>query len=85
MPDYANGKAYLTTHRVIYVDSTKPQTHSVSLDLKLVKAREYFVCLLPCYIDSECGLSLITFSYYLYIEHYTVLLAHAFSSQDTIR
>ncbi|CAG8485794.1 3314_t:CDS:2 [Paraglomus occultum] len=41
-PDYTNGKAYLTTHRIIYVDSTKPQTHSVSLDLKLVKAREHF-------------------------------------------
>ncbi|CAG8437186.1 10666_t:CDS:10 [Ambispora gerdemannii] len=42
VPEYSNGKAYLTTHRVIYIDSEHPQTHSLALDLSLVKAREYF-------------------------------------------
>ncbi|CAG8607836.1 13163_t:CDS:2 [Ambispora leptoticha] len=42
VPEYSNGKAYLTTHRAIYIDSEQPQTHSLALDLSLVKAREYF-------------------------------------------
>ncbi|KAG9302381.1 hypothetical protein G9A89_011431 [Geosiphon pyriformis] len=42
LAEYANGKVYLTTHRVIYVDSEQPQTKSLALNLQLVKGREFF-------------------------------------------
>ncbi|CAG8593564.1 5710_t:CDS:2 [Ambispora leptoticha] len=38
---YGNGKLYLTSHRIIYVDSKQPGNHSIALDLKLVRGLEY--------------------------------------------
>ncbi|CAG8614898.1 2886_t:CDS:10, partial [Acaulospora morrowiae] len=40
--EYANGVAYLTTHRVVYVDSRNPTTHSHAAELRLIKGREFY-------------------------------------------
>lgn len=39
---YQNGRIYLTTHRLCYVDETLPQTNSVALRLSWVKSTEYY-------------------------------------------
>lgn len=38
---YQNGRVYLTTHRLCYVDEALPQTNSVSLHLSSIKKAEY--------------------------------------------
>ncbi|CAG8535339.1 6994_t:CDS:2 [Ambispora gerdemannii] len=43
---YGNGKIYLTSHRIIYVDSKQPNNNSVALDLKHIKGLEYMTGLL---------------------------------------
>lgn len=42
LKDYENGHAYLTTHRVCYVDNADPRRFSVSLDLKDVDHVDFY-------------------------------------------
>lgn len=46
LPEHQNGQAYLTSHRVCYVDNNDPRKHSVGLDLKDVERVEFYVRLL---------------------------------------
>lgn len=41
---HQNGHAYLTSHRVCYVDNDEPRKHSVAVDLKEVDRYEFYVC-----------------------------------------
>ncbi|CEJ55349.1 Putative Vacuolar protein sorting protein [Penicillium brasilianum] len=41
IPDYQNGHAYLTSHRVCYVAAEEPRKFSVGIDLKEVDRAEY--------------------------------------------
>jgi len=43
IPQYQNGQAYLTSHRVCYVDHNEPRTSSVALFLKDVEKPEFYV------------------------------------------
>uniref|UniRef100_A0A060T3W0 Vacuolar protein-sorting-associated protein 36 n=1 Tax=Blastobotrys adeninivorans TaxID=409370 RepID=A0A060T3W0_BLAAD len=38
---YQDGRVYLTTHRLCYVDSSEPATHSIALKLCLIKGIDY--------------------------------------------
>ena len=40
---YMCGKVYLTSHRIIYVDSEKPNTNSIGVEIRLLKGREFYV------------------------------------------
>ncbi|KAM0718695.1 hypothetical protein Q7P37_005766 [Cladosporium fusiforme] len=42
IPNYQNGQAYLTSHRVCYVDNDEPRKFSVALDLKQVDRTEAY-------------------------------------------
>ncbi|KIW05824.1 uncharacterized protein PV09_03030 [Verruconis gallopava] len=42
IPQYQNGRAYLTSHRICYVDNNEPRKYSVSVDLKDVDTVEYY-------------------------------------------
>ncbi|KAI5200993.1 Vps36-domain-containing protein [Aureobasidium subglaciale] len=42
IPNYQNGHAYLTSHRVCYVDNQEPRTYSISIDLKDVDRPEFY-------------------------------------------
>jgi len=48
--EYQNGHAYLTSHRICYVDNTDSRTRSVFLELKQVDRAEIHVCNLVMYI-----------------------------------
>ncbi|EEP77802.1 conserved hypothetical protein [Uncinocarpus reesii 1704] len=41
IPDYQNGHAYLTSHRICYVGASEPRKYSVAIDLKEVDRVEY--------------------------------------------
>ncbi|EPS30751.1 hypothetical protein POX_b02246 [Penicillium oxalicum] len=41
IPDFQNGHAYLTSHRVCYVSAEEPRKHSVGIELKEVDRVEY--------------------------------------------
>ncbi|PGG99251.1 hypothetical protein AJ79_08614 [Helicocarpus griseus UAMH5409] len=41
IPNYQSGHAYLTSHRICYVDDDKPRKYSVALELKFVDRVEY--------------------------------------------
>jgi hypothetical protein len=43
IPNYQNGHAYLTSHRICYVATEDPRQHSVAIDLKDVDRAEYQV------------------------------------------
>lgn len=43
IPDYQNGHAYLTSHRVCYVAADEPRKFSASIDLKEIDRAEYQV------------------------------------------
>ncbi len=43
IPDHQNGHAYLTSHRVCYVDNDVPRKNSVAIDLKEVDRYEFYV------------------------------------------
>ncbi|KAK5699598.1 Vacuolar protein-sorting-associated protein 36 [Elasticomyces elasticus] len=42
IPNYQNGHAYLTSHRVCYVDNEDPRKYSVAVDLKDVDRPEFY-------------------------------------------
>ncbi|KAL5119183.1 Vacuolar protein-sorting-associated protein 36 [Pleosporales sp. CAS-2024a] len=42
MPQYQHGQAYLTSHRVCYVDHAEPRQHSVAVFLKEVDKTEFY-------------------------------------------
>lgn len=42
IPNYQNGQAYLTSHRVCYVDNDEPRKYSVAVDLKQVDRTEAY-------------------------------------------
>ncbi|CAI2163835.1 10832_t:CDS:10 [Funneliformis geosporum] len=39
---YMNGKVYLTSHRIIYVDSEQPNTNSIGVEIRFIKGREFY-------------------------------------------
>ncbi|EER28389.1 Vacuolar protein sorting 36 containing protein [Coccidioides posadasii C735 delta SOWgp] len=41
IPNYQNGHAYLTSHRICYVGASEPRKYSVAVDLKEVERVEY--------------------------------------------
>ena len=43
IPDYQDGHAYLTSHRVCYVDTKEPRKFSVAIDLRDVDRVDYQV------------------------------------------
>jgi len=43
IPDYQNGHAYLTSHRVCYVAAEEPRKFSLGIDLKEIDRAEYQV------------------------------------------
>ena len=43
IPNYQNGHAYLTSHRVCYVAVDEPRKYSVGIDLKDIDRTEYQV------------------------------------------
>lgn len=43
IPDYQNGHAYLTSHRVCYIAVEEPRKFSVGIDLKEIDRAEYQV------------------------------------------
>lgn len=59
IPQHQNGHAYLTSHRVCYVDNDDPRKHSVAIDLKDVDRYEFYVCDLltfrKCFTDFKIG------------------------------
>ena len=44
---HQNGHAYLTSHRICYVDNAEPRQYSVAIDLRDVERPEFYVSLLP--------------------------------------
>ncbi|KAL1585121.1 hypothetical protein WHR41_06527 [Cladosporium halotolerans] len=42
IPNYQNGHAYLTSHRVCYVDNDEPRKYSVAVDLKQIDRTEFY-------------------------------------------
>ncbi|CAK1364014.1 Vacuolar protein-sorting-associated protein 36 [Cercospora beticola] len=42
IPNHQNGHAYLTSHRVCYVDNTEPRKYSVAVDLKEIDRPEFY-------------------------------------------
>jgi len=42
IPNYQNGHAYLTSHRVCYVDNQEPRKFSIAIDLKDVERPEFY-------------------------------------------
>ncbi|KAK4544102.1 hypothetical protein LTR36_004600 [Oleoguttula mirabilis] len=42
IPNYQNGHAYLTSHRVCYVDNVEPRKYSVAVDLKEIERTEFY-------------------------------------------
>lgn len=46
VPNYQNGHAYLTSHRVCYVAVDEPRKYSVAIDLKEIDRADYQVWLM---------------------------------------
>lgn len=42
IPSYQNGHAYLTSHRVCYIDKDEPRKYSVAIDLKEIERTEFY-------------------------------------------
>ncbi|KAK5119553.1 hypothetical protein LTR85_007381 [Meristemomyces frigidus] len=42
IPNYQNGHAYLTSHRVCYVDNVEPRKYAVAVDLKEIERTEFY-------------------------------------------
>ncbi|KAJ8606302.1 hypothetical protein MRB53_041053 [Persea americana] len=42
IPNYQNGHAYLTSHRVCYVDNGDPRKYSVAINLKEIERSEFY-------------------------------------------
>lgn len=42
IPSYQNGHAYLTSHRVCYIDKEEPRRYSVAVDLKEIERTEFY-------------------------------------------
>ncbi|GAA5989785.1 hypothetical protein JCM10908_002321 [Rhodotorula pacifica] len=42
-PRYDDGRAVLTTHRIVFISSTRPHSNSAALDLAAVRQTEYWV------------------------------------------
>ncbi|KAF2217621.1 hypothetical protein CERZMDRAFT_108308 [Cercospora zeae-maydis SCOH1-5] len=42
IPNHQNGHAYLTSHRVCYVDNEEPRKYSVAVDLKEIERPEFY-------------------------------------------
>lgn len=42
IPSYQNGHAYLTSHRVCYIDKDEPRKFSVAIDLKEIERTEFY-------------------------------------------
>lgn len=42
IPSYQNGHAYLTSHRVCYIDNDEPRKYSVAVDLKEIDRTEFY-------------------------------------------
>lgn len=42
IPNYQNGQAYLTSHRVCYVDNEEPRKYSIAVDLKQIEKTEFY-------------------------------------------
>lgn len=49
IPNYQNGHAYLTSHRVCYVSADEPRNYCVGIDLKEIDRAEYQVRMLSCF------------------------------------
>jgi len=45
LPDFQHGHAYLTTHRICYVDNEEPRKYAGSIELKAVDRYDYYVSL----------------------------------------
>lgn len=43
IPNYQNGHAYLTSHRVCYVSAEEPRKYCIGIDLKEIDRAEYQV------------------------------------------
>lgn len=43
IPNHQDGHAYLTSHRIYYVDNDEPRKNSVGIDLKDVERFEFYV------------------------------------------
>lgn len=43
VPNYQNGHAYLTSHRICYVAADEPRKYSVGIDLKEIDKPDYQV------------------------------------------
>lgn len=43
IPEYQNGQAYLTSHRVCYVDQKEPRQKSLAIHLRDVERHEFYV------------------------------------------
>ncbi|CAB5200181.1 unnamed protein product [Rhizophagus irregularis] len=39
---YMSGNVYLTSHRIIYVDSERPKDNSIGVEIRLIKGREFY-------------------------------------------
>jgi hypothetical protein len=48
LPNYQHGHAYLTSHRICYVDGKDPRKYSVAIELKDVDRIEYQVHMHIC-------------------------------------
>ncbi|KAJ6161309.1 vacuolar protein sorting protein [Penicillium chermesinum] len=49
IPNYQDGQAYLTSHRVCYVATEEPRKYSVGIELKEIDRAEHQVGALPLY------------------------------------
>lgn len=43
IPNYQNGHAYLTSHRVCYISAEEPRKYCIGIDLKEIDRAEYQV------------------------------------------
>lgn len=43
IPNLQNGHAYLTSHRICYVDNLEPRKSSIAIDLKNIEKYEFYV------------------------------------------
>lgn len=42
LPNYQHGQAYLTSHRICYVDNEEPRKYSVGIELKEIERHEFY-------------------------------------------
>ena len=43
IPNLQNGHAYLTSHRICYVDNLEPRKRSIAIELKNIEKYEFYV------------------------------------------